>query len=121
VRMEFIRLGKPVRNAYAESFNGRLRDECLNANWFTSLNDARRTVEEWRHDYNQGQIVWRNFLTREGHERSNAKHPFVNARGGAILPWSLDPVREVNQAGFVHRKQLIGNLQPHSQTCSLRV
>jgi putative transposase len=53
VRLEFIQPGKPVQNAYVESFNGRLRDECLNANWFTSLNDARRKVEEWRRDYNQ--------------------------------------------------------------------
>jgi putative transposase len=42
-----------VQNAYVESFNGRLRDECLNANCFTNLNDARRKIEEWRQDYNQ--------------------------------------------------------------------
>jgi putative transposase len=53
VRLEFIQPGKPVQNAYVESFNGRLRDECLNANWFTSLNDARRKIETWRQDYNQ--------------------------------------------------------------------
>ena len=53
VRLEFIQPGKPAQNAYAESFNGRLRDECLNANWFTSLSDARRKIESWRHDYNQ--------------------------------------------------------------------
>jgi len=53
VRLEFIQPGKPVQNAYAESFNGRLRDECLNANWFTSLCDARRKIESWRQDYNQ--------------------------------------------------------------------
>ena len=53
VRLEFIQPGKPVQNAYIESFNGRLRDECLNANWFTSLSDARRKVEAWRLDYNQ--------------------------------------------------------------------
>jgi len=53
VRLEFIQLGKPVQNAYVESFNGRLRDECLNANWFTSLSDARRKIESWRMDYNQ--------------------------------------------------------------------
>jgi putative transposase len=52
VRLEFIQPGKPVQNAYAESFNGRLRDECLNANWFTSLSDARRKIETWRQDYN---------------------------------------------------------------------
>jgi putative transposase len=53
VRLEFIQPGKPVQNAYVESFNGRLRDECLNANWFMSLRDARRKIESWRHDYNQ--------------------------------------------------------------------
>jgi putative transposase len=53
VRLEFIQPGKPTQNAYAESFNGRLRDECLNANWFTSLIDARRKIESWRQDYNQ--------------------------------------------------------------------
>jgi putative transposase len=46
VRFQFIQPGKPVQNAYVESFNGRLRDECLNANWFTSLGDARRKIEE---------------------------------------------------------------------------
>ena len=45
--------GKPSQNGHIESFNGRLRDECLNANWFTSLADARRRIEAWRVDYNQ--------------------------------------------------------------------
>ena len=53
VRLEFIQPGKPVQNAYIESFNGRLRDECLNANWFTSLSDARLKIENWRKDYNE--------------------------------------------------------------------
>ena len=53
VRLEFIQPGKPVQNAYGESFNRRLRDECLNANWFTSLRDVRRKIETWRQDYNQ--------------------------------------------------------------------
>ena len=53
VRLEFIQPGKPVQNAYVESFNGRLREECLNASWFTSLSDARRKIETWRQDYNQ--------------------------------------------------------------------
>ena len=41
-----------MQNAYAESFNGRLRDECLNEHWFVSLGDAQRTIEHWRQDYN---------------------------------------------------------------------
>lgn len=52
VRLQFIRPGKPVENAFVESFNGRLRDECLNEHWFLSLADARVLIEEWRHDYN---------------------------------------------------------------------
>jgi putative transposase len=53
VRLHFIDPGKPVQNAFIESFNGRLRDECLNEHWFLSLADARQTVEAWRLDYNQ--------------------------------------------------------------------
>ena len=52
VQLDFIRPGKPVENAYIESFNGRFRQECLNANWFTSLEDARMTIEAWRQEYN---------------------------------------------------------------------
>jgi putative transposase len=52
VQLHFIRPGKPVENAYIESFNGRLRDECLNANTFYSLEDARDLIERWREDYN---------------------------------------------------------------------
>jgi len=53
VRLNFIRPGKPIENAYAESFNGRLRDECLNTNWFISLKQAREIIETWREDYNK--------------------------------------------------------------------
>jgi putative transposase len=52
VSLDFIRPGKPVENAFIESFNGRLRDECLNQHWFLSLADARRTIESWRENYN---------------------------------------------------------------------
>jgi putative transposase len=52
VKLDFTRPGKPVDNAYVESFNGRFRDECLNTHWFTSLLDARITIEDWRRDYN---------------------------------------------------------------------
>jgi len=49
----FIAPGKPVQNAYAESFNGRLRDECLHETWFVSQPDARASIEAWRDDYNR--------------------------------------------------------------------
>ena len=54
VKLNLIRPGKPIENAYAESFIGRLRDECLNENWFISLKDARDVIECWRIDYNEG-------------------------------------------------------------------
>ena len=53
VQLVFIHPGKPVENSYIESFNGRLRDECLNVEVFFSLADARRKLECWRDDYNR--------------------------------------------------------------------
>jgi transposase InsO family protein len=53
VLLRFIEPGKPNQNAYVESFNGRLRDECLNEHWFTSLANARSLIEAWRRDYNE--------------------------------------------------------------------
>lgn len=50
VQLEFIRQGKPVENAFIESFNGRLRDECLNLHQFASLVDAQAIIEAWRVD-----------------------------------------------------------------------
>ena len=44
--------GKPIENAYIESFNARFRDECLNENWFINLAEARQKIEAWRQDYN---------------------------------------------------------------------
>ena len=52
VRLRFIEPGKPIQNAFVESFQGRLRDECLNRHWFVGLPDARHTIEAWRVDYN---------------------------------------------------------------------
>jgi putative transposase len=53
VKLHFIRPGKPVENAYAESFNGKFRDECLNEHWFLDMADARQKIEAWRVDYNE--------------------------------------------------------------------
>jgi len=74
VQLDFIRPGKPVENAFIESFNGRLRDECLNVHQFVSLDDARRKIEVWRRDYNDdrphsslGDLTPREFAThRQG-------------------------------------------------------
>ena len=52
VALEFIRPEKPAENGYIESFNGKLRDECLNVELFFGIDDARRKLEAWRSDYN---------------------------------------------------------------------
>jgi putative transposase len=53
VALRLITPGKPTQNAYVESFNGRLRDECLNEHWFSSLAHAQAVIESWRRDYNE--------------------------------------------------------------------
>jgi putative transposase len=52
VKLSFSRPGTPTDNPYIESFNGRLREECLNQHWFESLEDARQILENWRIEYN---------------------------------------------------------------------
>ena len=53
VRLHFIQPGKPTQNPFVESFNGKFRDHCLNQHWFSSLIDARLTIEAWRQHYNE--------------------------------------------------------------------
>jgi transposase InsO family protein len=53
IELRLIEPGKPNQNAFVESFNGRLRDECLNEHWFTSLDHAKRVIETWRREYNR--------------------------------------------------------------------
>jgi putative transposase len=53
VVLDYSRPGKPIDNAFIESFNGSFRDECLNTNWFLSLEDAREKIEAWRQEYNE--------------------------------------------------------------------
>lgn len=53
IRLHYIEPGKPMQNAFVESFNGKFRDECLNLRWFLSLKEAREEAEKWRNDYNQ--------------------------------------------------------------------
>lgn len=71
VQLDFIRPGKPVENGMIESFNGRLRDECLNTHAFLSLEDARQKIHAWGADYNEhrphsslGHLTPREFIQR---------------------------------------------------------
>jgi putative transposase len=52
IKLHYIDPGKPIQNAFVESFNGKFRDECLNDNWFLDIKEARETIETWRTDYN---------------------------------------------------------------------
>ena len=53
VQVNFNRRGKPTDNATVESFNGKFREECLNAHWFESVQDAKEKIDAWRWDYNE--------------------------------------------------------------------
>jgi len=53
VQLRFIQPGKPIQNEFVESFNGKLRDACLNEQWFVDLADAKRNIEGWRMHYNR--------------------------------------------------------------------
>jgi putative transposase len=52
IQLIHIQPGRPMQNGHVESFNGRFRDECLNANWFQNLVDAKQKIEQWRESYN---------------------------------------------------------------------
>ena len=52
IALVHIQPGRPMQNGHVESFHGRLRDECLNAHWFRTLNDVRTTLANWRREYN---------------------------------------------------------------------
>ena len=75
VEWYYIAPGKPMQNGFVESFNGRLRDECLNEHLFSSYTHARRIVEAWRADYN----------TRRPHTSLDGLTPAeFAARGGSL-------------------------------------
>jgi putative transposase len=78
VAWHYIAPGKPMQNGFVESFNGRLRDECLNETAFRSLPHARELIREWRDDYNGrrphtslGGLTPNEFATRSNQDQSN--------------------------------------------------
>jgi putative transposase len=89
VTLDFSRPVKPTGNACVESFNGSLRDECLNVNWFLSLEDARGKIETWRRHYNEsrphtalGDVPPSEFASKGGASPALA----VPARPGKLSP-----------------------------------
>lgn len=71
VELEFIEFGKPMQNGHAESFNGRLRDECLNMHYFRDLGDAQRKIGAWWREYNH----LRPHTSLNGKTPSNSQQP----------------------------------------------
>ena len=84
----YIAPGKPMQNAFVESFNGRLRDECLNEHIFGNLAEARLIIEDWRIDYN----------TPRPHTSLGGLAPAAYARlNPAARPASLEPRNRSDQ------------------------
>jgi transposase InsO family protein len=79
-----VKPGKPMQNGHVESFNGRLRDECLNTSWFRTLNDVRCTLTTWRDEYNheRSQLAGLPHPKRVPHisrrERGHGPSPFAH-------------------------------------------
>jgi putative transposase len=85
VKLDFTRPGKPVDNAFIESFNASLRKECLNAHWFNSLDEAKGRIEQWRIEYNSvrphsalGNLAPRDFV--EKHQLEETPEPRILTR-----------------------------------------
>ncbi|WP_114208362.1 integrase core domain-containing protein [Acidisarcina polymorpha] len=79
-----IQPGRPMQNGHVESFHGRLRDECLNASWFRTLNDVRNTLASWRQEYN-----WERPHSSLGYqtpEQFRQRAGYANVEGQPRLP-----------------------------------
>lgn len=90
----------PTRNAYIESFNGTFRDECLDENWFESLEQARQIIAIWRTDYNEDQTaqqLWANAagdaanrqLTGDSKQQSKTNAGVINLANPGLLEFGL--------------------------------
>lgn|GEM_PF-6522759 len=106
VQIDFSRPGKPTDNSFIETFNGSLRNECLNLHWFDSLAEAKREIEAWRRDYNESRPhMAPNDLTPGEFVRQHS----LRAYGRRLmkgLALTLDPVQEtqaVQYQGFPQR------------------
>lgn len=82
IAVQHIQPGKPMQNGHVESFNGRFRDECLNANWFVNLADARTKIENWRREYNE----------ERPHSALGYRTPAEFARAGERLPFPASEI-----------------------------
>jgi putative transposase len=96
VTLAFSRPGKPIDNAFIESFNGKFRAECLNTHWFMSLDDARRKCEAWRRDYYEERPTQRDRQQgpdRAGQSISGTRPALIEPPGKSPTGWSKDWAR----------------------------
>jgi len=91
IRLLHIQPGRPMQNGRVESFNGRLRDECLNTNWFMTLAEAREKIERWREEYN-GDRPHSSLAYRTPEEFAKACSELTNRMGVPIPPARPSPV-----------------------------
>jgi putative transposase len=85
VTLSFIRPGKPVENAYIESFNGKFRDECLNEHWFLSLKQAKSLIEAWRVEYNtERPHSALGYLTPIQYAQAHQQEPFLTPDSNSV-------------------------------------
>jgi putative transposase len=103
LQWHYIQPGKPIQNAFIESFNSKLRDECLNEHAFLSLAEARAIIDEWRNDYNH----------LRPHSSLGALTPveFVKQQGGGsleqVLGSALRPLAQSPRLGQLHQTTLL--------------
>jgi transposase InsO family protein len=90
VKLDFIRPGKPTENGFIKSFNGRLRDECLNVNEFVPLEHARATLNRWRGDYDHVPSAW--IARPSDPERVRPQRSENRSRGTASLVLSCSKI-----------------------------
>lgn len=104
INWHYITPGKPTQNAFVESFNGRLRDECLNESLFSNLAEARHIIENWRIDYNtQRPLTSLGGLAPAVYARQNRNHRPAShelRNGSAQRALTTTQTRETNVNGF---------------------
>lgn len=94
IKINFIQPGKPVQNCYVESFNGRMRDECLNQNWFTTLDDARQIILNWTNEYNEEREHGPLGMTPREFAKSAMESAEIADRAIPALPTAPAPANE---------------------------
>ena len=133
VQLCFIRPGRPVENGFIESFNGRLRDECLNVEWFTSLENAKQQLADWRNHYNHSrphsaigdrapaQFAGLHTSKPERFALSNPDKPNGSLRQGFASPAiaALDPDRRLAEDAYDQGEALLRIAQTRDSLLSL--